>query len=66
MPGLERETDILDASKRNSSQNNCNIDSVLPTIPLNVESIPNSDVGNLNISSSVILQESNKSKKIKY
>lgn len=62
MPGLERETDILEESKCNSSQNNCIVDSGFPVIPLTVESIPNSDVGNLNISTSVIIQESNKSK----
>jgi len=60
MPGLERETELLDASKRNSSQTNCTVDSGFPT-PLNVESIPNSDLGNLN-TSVIATQEANKGK----
>lgn len=63
MPGLERETEILEASKRNSSQANCTVDSGgFPSIPLNVESIPSSDVGNLNTPASVVAQEANKGK----
>lgn len=60
MPGLERETDILEASKRNSSQTNCTLDSGIVS-PLNVADVPNLDVCNLNTSSSVITtQEANK------
>ncbi|VVC37506.1 Hypothetical protein CINCED_3A020953 [Cinara cedri] len=53
MPGLERETDILEASKRNSSQTNCTMESVIVS-PLNIADSPSIDVGNLNNSSSVI------------
>lgn len=62
MPGLERETEILEASKRNSSQTNCTVDSGFPPTPLNVESVvPNPDASNLNISTSVVTtQETNK------
>lgn len=61
MPGLERETEILEASKRNSSQTNCTIDSGFPGTPLHVEGVPNSDVGNMNTSTSVITtQDANK------
>lgn len=61
MPGLERETEILEASKRNSSQTNCTIDSGFPATPLNNEGIVTSDVGNVNTSTSVITtQEANK------
>lgn len=59
MPGLERETEILEASKRNSSQTNCTVDSGFPPTPLNVEGVPNSDLGNLN-TSVVATQEANK------
>lgn len=60
MPGLERETDILEASKRNSSQINCTLDSGIVS-PLNVVDVPNLDACNLNTSSSVITtQEANK------
>lgn len=55
MPGLEKETEVIEISKRNSSQTNCTIDSVFPiTTPLNVEGILNSDVVNLNTSTSVV------------
>ncbi|KAE9525110.1 hypothetical protein AGLY_014524 [Aphis glycines] len=59
MPGLERETEMLEASKRNSSQTNCTVDSGFPPTPLNVEGVPNSDLGNLN-TSVVATQEANK------
>lgn len=61
MPGLEKETENLDATKRNSSQINCTMDSTFPIIPLNV---PKSDIGNINTSSSVITNQDapNKSK----
>lgn len=59
MPGLERETEMLDASKRNSSQTNCTVDSVFPPMPLNIEGVPNSDLGNLN-NSVIATQEANK------
>lgn len=61
MPGLERETDILETSKRNSSQTNCTVDPGFPVAALNVEGVPNSDISNLNNSTSVI---NNKGKKI--
>lgn len=62
MPGLERETDILEASKRNSSQTNCTVDSGIIS-PLNVADVPNLDISNLNTSPSVITtQEAIKSK----
>ncbi|XP_025207513.1 tau-tubulin kinase homolog Asator [Melanaphis sacchari] len=59
MPGLERETEILEASKRNSSQTNCTVDSGFPPTPLNIEGVPNSDLGNLN-TSVIATQEANK------
>lgn len=64
MPGLERGTDILEASKRNSSQTNCTLDSGFPTAPSNVDGVAtNSDVGNLNTSTSVVTsQDANKGK----
>uniref|UniRef100_A0A2S2R6K0 Tau-tubulin kinase 1 n=1 Tax=Sipha flava TaxID=143950 RepID=A0A2S2R6K0_9HEMI len=59
MPGLERETEILEASKRNSSQTT--VDSGFPATPLNNEGIATSDVGNINTSTSVVTtQEANK------
>lgn len=61
MPGLERETEMLEASKRNSSQTNCTVNSGFPPTPLNVEGVPNSDIGNLN-TSVVATQEANKGK----
>jgi len=61
MPGLERETEMLDASKRNSSQTNCTVDSVFPPTPLNIEGVPNQDLGNLN-TSVIGTQEANKGK----
>lgn len=55
MPGLEKETEVIEISKRNSSQTNCTMDSVFPvTTPLNVEGILNSDAANLNTSTSVV------------
>lgn len=61
MPGLERETEMLEASKRNSSQTNCTVDSGFPAIPLNVEGVPSSDLGNFNTSTPVInTQDTNK------
>ncbi|XP_015369788.1 PREDICTED: uncharacterized protein LOC107165871 isoform X2 [Diuraphis noxia] len=59
MPGLERETELLDASKRNSSQTNCTVDSGFPPTPLNVDGVPNSDLGNLN-TAVIATQEANK------
>ncbi|XP_060844626.1 tau-tubulin kinase homolog Asator isoform X2 [Rhopalosiphum padi] len=59
MPGLERETEMLEASKRNSSQTNCTVDSGFPPTPLNTEGVPNSDLGNLNTSVTAT-QEANK------
>ncbi|XP_026816073.1 tau-tubulin kinase homolog Asator isoform X2 [Rhopalosiphum maidis] len=59
MPGLERETEMLEASKRNSSQTNCTVDSGFPPTPLNIEGVPNSDLGNLNTSVTAT-QEANK------
>lgn len=57
MPGLERETETLEASKRNSSQTNCTVDSGFPTTPLNNEGV----VSNINSSTSVVTtQEANK------
>jgi len=65
MPGLEKETEVLETSKRNSSQTNCTVDSIFPVTPLNVESILNSDVANLNTSTSVVITpEANKGKLI--
>jgi len=61
MPGLERETEILNAAKRNSSQTNCTVDSGFPPTPLNTEGVPNSDLGNLN-TSVIATQEPNKGK----
>lgn len=56
MPGLEKETENLDATKRNSSQANCTVDFELSVIPSNV---PKSN----NTSYPVITsQETNKSK----
>lgn len=64
MPGLERETEILEASKRNSSQTT--IDSGFPATPLNNEGIATSDVGNINTSTSVVTtQEANKGNSVK-
>jgi len=59
MPGLERETEMLEASKRNSSQTNCTVASGFPPTSLNIEGVPNSDVGNLN-TSVIATQEVNK------
>ncbi|XP_029345002.1 tau-tubulin kinase homolog Asator isoform X2 [Acyrthosiphon pisum] len=59
MPGLERETEMLNAAKRNSSQTNCTVDSGFPPTPLNIEGVPNSDLGNLN-TSVIATQEANK------
>jgi len=61
MPGLERETEMLNAAKRNSSQTNCTVDSGFPPTPLNIEGVPNSDLGNLN-TSVIATQEANKGK----
>lgn len=58
MPGLERETDILETSKRNSSQTNCTVDpgfSVAGSV--NVEGVPNSDIGNLNTSTTSVINK---------
>lgn len=62
MPGLERGTDILETSKRNSSQINCTLDFGFPAAPSNVDGIvTNSDMGNLNTSTSVVTsQDTNK------
>lgn len=61
MPGLERETEILEASKRNSSQTNCTVDSGFPPTQLNIEGVPNPDVNNLNTSTTVVTtQDTNK------
>lgn len=61
MPGLERETEIVEASKRNSSQTNCTMESGFPGTPLHVEGVPNPDVAYLNTSTSVIItQDANK------
>ncbi|XP_050530501.1 tau-tubulin kinase homolog Asator isoform X2 [Daktulosphaira vitifoliae] len=59
MPGLERESELLDTTKRNSSQTNCTTDSGLP---LNVEPVINSEVrSNLVTSTSAMTtQETNK------
>lgn len=65
MPGLERETEMLEASKRNSSQTNCTIDSGFPPTPLNNDGVPNSDLGNFNTSSVIATQDANKGKKKK-
>jgi hypothetical protein len=65
MPGLERETEILEASKRNSSQTT--VDSGFPATPLNNEGIATSDVGNINTSTSVVTtQEANKGNNVNY
>lgn len=63
MPGLERETEVLEGSKRNSSQTNCTVDSGVPlTIASNVDCVQNLDVGVINSSTSVVTtQENNKS-----
>ncbi|XP_050438476.1 tau-tubulin kinase homolog Asator isoform X2 [Adelges cooleyi] len=53
MPGLERETEILESSKRNSSQTtNCMVDP--GNLPLSVEPVVNSEIGNLVTSTSVL------------
>lgn len=63
MPGLEKETEVLENSKRNSSQINCTVDSIFPAKQLNVDGILNSDVPNLNTSTSVVITtEANKGK----
>jgi len=61
MPGLEKETENLDTTKRNSSQTNCTMDSGFPITPLNV---PKSDIGINNTLSSVMTTQetTNKSK----